>query len=127
MPVTIGQPPVVQAPPMQAPTEAATLAGVMDDLARRGFTEHFTVAPEGLRALESGKTFLADQVTIAEYHRFEGVSDPGDMAILYAIEANGGVRGTLADAFGVYADPRVGAVMKDVVLRMNSPIRSTAC
>ncbi len=111
---------------MQAPTETPTLADVMDDLARRGFTEHFTAAPGGLHAVESGKTFLADQVTIAEYHRFEGVSDPGDMAIVYAIEARGGVRGTLADAFGVYADPRVGAVMKDVALRTNSPMPSTA-
>ncbi|PYM95028.1 MAG: phosphoribosylpyrophosphate synthetase [Candidatus Rokuibacteriota bacterium] len=111
---------------MQGPTETATLAGVMEDLARRGFTEHFTAAPGGLHAVESGKTFLADQLTIAEYHRFEGASDPGDMAIVYAIEARSGVRGTLADAFGVYADPRVGAVVKDVVLRMNSPIRSTA-
>ena len=107
-------------------TDPEALASVMDDLARQGFTEHFTAVDGGLRGEESGKTFLADQVTIAEYHRFEGVSDPGDMAIVYAIEAGGSVRGTLADAFGVYADPRVGAVMRDVVLRMNSPIRSTA-
>ena len=80
----------------------------------------------GLRAEESGTTFPSSRVAIAEYHRFEGTSDPGDMAIVYAIEAESGVRGTLVDAFGVYADPRVGAVMKDVVLRMNSPIRSTA-
>ena len=107
-------------------TEIETLAGVMDDLARQGFTEHFTAVDGGLRAEESGKTFPASGLAIAEYHRFEGASDPGDMAILYAIEARGGVRGTLADAFGVYADPRVGAVVRDVALRTNSPMPSTA-
>ena len=107
-------------------TEIETVAGVMDDLARQGFTEHFTATPEGLRAVEIGKTFRADQVTVVEYHRFEGVSDPGDMAIVYAIEAGGSVRGTLTDAFGVYADPRVGAVVREVALRTNSPIPSTA-
>ena len=50
-------------------------------------------------------------------HRFEGVSDPDDMSILYAIETRSGVRGTLADAFGAYADPRVGAFLRDVAVR----------
>lgn len=101
---------------MGQPTEVATLAEVMDDLARRGFTDHFTPAGGGLRAVQSGTTFTPSQVTIAEYHRFEGVSDPDDMAILYALETRDGIRGTLTDAFGVYADPRVGAFLKDVPL-----------
>jgi hypothetical protein len=102
---------------MQDPTEPLTLAGVMDELTRRGFTEHFMPAAGGLRAVNRRKTFVADQVMIAEYHRFEGVSDPDDMSILYALEAPGGIRGTLVDAFGVYSDPRVGAFMKDVALQ----------
>ena len=61
-------------------------------------------------------TFPADRVVITEYHRFEGVSDPDDMSILYAIETRSGLRGTLADAFGVYADPVVGAFLNDVDL-----------
>jgi len=102
---------------MQDPSEPVTLAGVMDDLTRRGFTEHFTPGDDELRAVESGKVFRADQVVIAEFHRFEGVSDPDDMSILYGLEARGGIRGTLVDAFGVYSDPRVGALMRDVPLR----------
>lgn len=97
--------------------EPATLASVMDDLTAQGFTEHFTALDGRLRAVASGKTFSADQITIAEFHRFEGISDPDDMSILYAIETRSGVRGTLADAFGVYADPQVGAFMRDVALR----------
>lgn len=97
--------------------ETATLAGVMDDLAKRRFTEHFTVMDQRLRAVDSGKTYTADQVSIAEYYRFEGVSDPDDMSILYAIETRSGARGTLADAFGVYSDPQVSDFLKDVALR----------
>ena len=102
------------------PIETATLAGVMDDLASRGFEEHFMLANGRLRAASSGKTFAADQVVITEYHRFEGVSDPDDMAILYGIETRNGLRGALADAFGVYADPLVGAFMEDVQIRHGS-------
>jgi hypothetical protein len=44
------------------------------------------------------------------------------MAILYAIETRSGVRGTLADAFVVYADPLVGAFMREVVLALRGPL-----
>jgi hypothetical protein len=98
----------------QGGVEIETLAGAMDDLARRGFTEHFVLVNGRLRGVESGGSFLAAEMVIAEHHRFEGVSDPDDMSIVYAIETSSGIRGTLADAFGVYADPGVGAFMQDV-------------
>lgn len=62
---------------------------------------------------------------IREYHRFEGVSDPDDMAIVYAIEGKGGVRGTVTDAYGVYSDPAVSAVLADVPIRATDPTGST--
>jgi len=33
---------------------------------------------------------------------------------VYAIEATGGTRGTLVDAYGVYSDPDVGAFLERV-------------
>lgn len=98
------------------PAEPATLAAVMDDLGRRGFTEHFRVVDRRLRAVGKQETFSPDRVTVAEYHRFEGISDPDDMAILYGIETWNGIRGTLTDAFGYYADPRVGEFMRNVAV-----------
>ena len=102
---------VVDAPPL----ESRTLSGVLDDLQARGFVEHFRVADRSrLRAIRADRTFAPDQVSISEWHRFEGVSDPDDMSIVYAIETRSGVRGTLVDAFGVYSDPIVGAFLDDV-------------
>ena len=91
-----------------------TLAATLDDLTQRGFTEHFEAAGLGLHAASDGRTFPADQLTIREVYRFEGVSDPDDMSILYAIESRDGTRGTLVDAFGVYSDPAVSAVLESV-------------
>lgn len=102
---------------MQQPTEAATLASAMEDMSARGFAAQFTLAAGRLRALGSATTFSADQVVILEEHRFEGISDPDDMAILYGLEMRGGLRGTLADAFGVYADPLVSDFMDGVAFR----------
>lgn len=99
----------------------ATLAEAVDELTRRGFPERFRVVDGRLRALGTGETFGAEDLVIREYHRFEGVSDPDDMAIVYAIETKGGVRGTLTDAFGVYSDPATSALLQDVLIRERAP------
>ncbi len=101
----------------QRTTGCMTLTETIEELTRRGFTEGFRVADGGLRAVGTGQRLKAEDLVIREYHRFEGVSDPDDMAIVYAIEGKGGVRGILADAFGVYSDPETAAVLKDVPIR----------
>jgi hypothetical protein len=97
-----------------AAIEADTLAHTLDELHRRGFTERFRAVEDGLRVIGTGTTLRPSTLVIHEYHRFEGVSDPDDMAIVYAIEDDRGVRGTLADAYGVYADPATGAALGGV-------------
>jgi quercetin dioxygenase-like cupin family protein len=101
----------------EAAMDQMTLVGTIEGMRQRGFTDHFKVHGRELVALEAGKAFRADDLLIREYHRFEGVSDPDDMAIVYAIESRSGVRGSLVDAFGVYADPRVSAFLQAVPIR----------
>jgi len=91
-----------------------TMSEAMESLVRRGFTEHFGVRGDQLRDFESGKTFGSQDVIIREYERFEGVSDPDDMAILYALESSSGIQGTLVDAFGVYSNPAISAYLRCV-------------
>ena len=91
-----------------------TMAEAVEDLRKRGFAANFEFLDKTFRAVNSGKTFQPDELTIVEHHRFEGVSDPGDMSVLYVIEANDGTRGTIADAFGPQADPELGAFLKTV-------------
>ena len=99
----------------------ATLAKTIDELARCGFVEHFGVSVDGLRSFDSGRLFSAGQVVIREYHRFEGASDPDDMSIVYAIEGEGGARGTLVDAFGAYSDPTVSSFLQGVAFGAVGP------
>jgi hypothetical protein len=94
-----------------------TLSGTIERLNGEGYTAHFGVVGNRLRAFESGETFGAHEVMIRAYERFEGVSNPDDMAVVYAIESLNGMRGSLVDAFGVYADPGVGAFLRDVPIR----------
>jgi hypothetical protein len=99
---------------MAAEGDQQTLVGAIDELARRGFTETLSVVGNRLQVVATGKTFRPDEVVVREYRRFEGVSDPDDMSIVYAIETAGGIRGTLVDAYGVYSDPAVSAFLGHV-------------
>src|SRR5881296_3032193 len=81
----------------------------LDDLARRGFSDGFRVVEGNLRVLTTGKLLKPEDLVIREVYRFEGISDPDDMAIVYAIESTTGIRGTLIDAFDLYADPAAAA------------------
>lgn len=94
-----------------------TMTEAVRDLARRGFTANFELQGPLLRAMDSGRSYAPAELTIVEHHRFEGASDPDDMAIAYAIEATDGTRGVLVDAYGAYANPDVSAFLKDVRIR----------
>jgi hypothetical protein len=100
-----------------SPAVMTTLSDVLKRLAVNGYTEHFSVIGNRLRALESGKAFGAQEVVIRQYDRFEGISDPGDMSIVYAIEGPGGTRGTLVDAFGVYSNPVISEFLHNVRIK----------
>jgi hypothetical protein len=105
-----------------------TLHETIDRLNRQGFTGHFGVIADRLRELGTGVTFRADELRICECFRFEGVSDPGEIAILYTIESRTGVRGTLVDAFGVYSNPAISEFMARLAIGRTavSPDRAVA-
>jgi len=95
----------------------STVWEAVQGLKERGFTDNLELAGNLLRAVESGRSYAAKELTIIEHHRFEGASDPDDMAIVYGIESDDGRRGIVVDAYGVYADPRLGEFLKNVKIR----------
>jgi hypothetical protein len=89
---------------------SACLANLISD----GYTDDFKAIDEGLQSLRTSKVYLPQEVTIVNFYRFEGPSDPDDMSILYVIETNDGLKGTLVDAYGTYAAPEVGKFILEV-------------
>jgi len=79
-----------------------------------GYTEDFKAAERGLLSLQSERIYEPAQIHVVNFFRFEGASDPADNTILYVIETTDGVKGTLVDAYGSYADAKVTAFMKQV-------------
>jgi hypothetical protein len=101
---------------MQQVKTYKTMAEAVEDLKRRGFTANFEWLDNAFRAV-NGRTFTPEELTIVEHHRFEGESDPDDQSVVYAIEANDGTRGVVADAYGLYANPGLGVFLKKVRMR----------
>jgi hypothetical protein len=101
-----------------SPATDVTLTETLADLADRGFAAAVGAAGGGVRAAGTVRTFRPEDLTIREFHRFEGISDPDDMSIVYAIESRDGTRGTLVDAFGVYSNPAVTRVLERVPIRL---------
>jgi hypothetical protein len=94
----------------------STLSEAIAHFEGEGFTEHFGVRGNQPLGFESGTRFGAHEVVIRGFDRFERISDPDDMAIVYTIETRSGLRGTLTDAFGIYSNPQVGAFVRNVAL-----------
>jgi hypothetical protein len=96
------------------PDDMKTLAFCLNKIVEDGYSENFKVIGEGLQSLETGKIYHPDQIHIVNFFRFEGASDPSDSAILYVIETTDGAKGSLTDAYGMYADPDIDKFIKEV-------------
>jgi hypothetical protein len=96
------------------PTEMTDLDRCVERLGEKGYTDQYRVEKGKLISTKTKKKYKAGDVTAANFFRFEGISDPDDMSIFYAIETEDGNRGTLIDAYGLYADDETGEFMKEV-------------
>lgn len=99
---------------MMEPNNYDTLSEAEVDLRKRGFATPFEVDEKGLYDKKFNKHYSPQDVTIVEHHRFEGDSDPEDMAVIYAIETNGDNKGVLIDAYGAYSSEKVGNFIRKV-------------
>lgn len=79
-----------------------------------GYKENFKATEKALMSVETKKEYQADQISVVNFYRFEGSTDPADNSILYIIETEDGAKGTLVDSYGAYADPNVGKFITEV-------------
>ena len=86
----------------------------LEKMVNDGFTHNFRATEDGLVCNETEEIFKPEQVKIQNFFRFEGMSDPEDNSILYAIETDNGLKGTLVDSYGATSDNDVDEFIKAV-------------
>lgn len=77
-----------------------TLSQAIDRLRAAGYHVDYRASQGKLACDGCGTAFDPSAVRVDEIVRFEGASDPGDEAVLYALDAGGGHRGLYATAYG---------------------------
>lgn len=78
-----------------APTNYDTLSEAVNALTKEGFIETFEAGETCFKALNSKKEYQSRELKIVESFRFEGMTDPADQSVLFAILANDGTKGTI--------------------------------
>tara|TARA_R110002049_G_scaffold125135_2_gene280766 strand:- start:4222 stop:4515 length:294 start_codon:yes stop_codon:yes gene_type:complete len=81
-----------------------TLSEAITDLQQRGYTYDFNLKPTCLECASLKLEIHPEDFEVVEMYRFEGMSSTDDNSILYAISSQNGIKGTLVDAYGVYAE-----------------------
>lgn len=95
-------------------TNMTDLEKCLNKLETEGFTDQYKVENGKLSDLTNNKKYKAKDVKAVNFYRFEGISNPDDMSILYAIETSDGRKGTLIDAYGAYSDDETGAFINQI-------------
>ena len=80
-----------------------TLTEAIASLKARGYAQDFNLHPEWIECPQLDVQLRPEEFHIDEVHRFEGMNDPDDSTILYAVSSTQGHKGVLVDAYGVYA------------------------
>ena len=91
-----------------------TLSECLDLASQHGYNEGFQVQGNALYAPSKDNNYTPTDVHVINFYRFEGASNPDDMSILYIIETTDGIKGTLIDAYGTYADSEINAFILSV-------------
>lgn len=81
-----------------------TLSEAMNHLYKKGYKCTFEMRVKGFTCRETNEVFKPENLIIKEVFRFEGESNPDDMAVLYAIESSDGTKGLFIDAYGTYSN-----------------------
>lgn len=85
--------------------EMTTLSRVLTVLKERGYTEDFNLTDTCLVCHGNSLQVFPDEFVVDKHYRFEGASDPGDEAIVYAISSTKhDIKGVLVNGYGVYSD-----------------------
>ena len=90
-----------------------TVTAAVSGLKKRGYNLDFNLSENCI--LCNGSKFGPEDFEITEVYRFEGNSDPGDEAVVYAIEGSNGDKGVLVNGYG----PSSSAMSADLAKKLS--------
>lgn len=98
-----------------------TLSEAVDDLRKRGYEHDFNLKSEWIECQLLNLQLKPSDFHVDEVHRFEGMNNPDDSSILFAIQSPNGVKGVLVDAYGAYTE----ALSSEMIKRLTIDARTS--
>jgi hypothetical protein len=94
-----------------------TVTDAVNGLKKRGYTLDFNLDEDCI--VYQDHKFNPEDFEIVEVYRFEGISDPADEAIVYAIESNTGHKGVLVNGYGPTSETMSPEMVKKLHIHSN--------
>ena len=92
-----------------------TLSEVINLLRKEGYNEDFNLKENCLECRNGPFNLKHDEFVIDRFYRFEGESDPGDEATVYAIsDHKNSIKGLLVNGAGIYTDPLTDEMLRSL-------------
>ncbi|GEO05035.1 hypothetical protein AAE02nite_26990 [Adhaeribacter aerolatus] len=90
-----------------------TLSEVLEKLKKDGYNVDFNLQDNCLVCHGNSLQVYPNEFVVDAHYRFEGLSDPGDEAVVYAISSDKhGLKGTLVNGYGIYSDEMASDMVK---------------
>ena len=84
------------------PDSMTTSSQVLEKLRQKGLDKEYRYNGAGL-SIANGRSYQPEELEIIRIFRFEGISNPDDMEVIYLIRADDGAVGYFQDIYGAYA------------------------
>lgn len=97
-----------------------TLTEALTDLRKRGYLHDFNLHSEWIECQSLNLQLKPADFHVDEVYRFEGMNNPDDSSILFAIQSPTGVKGVLVDAYGVYSESLSAEMIKRLTIDANT-------
>lgn len=90
-----------------------SLSKVMNKLREEGYADDY-VFEDGKLISPKGNAIPKNQLKLEDTYRFEGISNPSDMSILYQLAGTNGEKIMLIDKYGPEADRNLSKYVESV-------------
>lgn len=89
---------------MSTSKSMTTYSQVLNKLPSKGYGKELNISRAGAIFDDCEEILQANQLKIVKTYRFEGESDPSDMAVIYLLHSDSGEKGFILNAYGTYSD-----------------------
>jgi hypothetical protein len=87
---------------MSESIEMNTVSEILGELKDKNLPE-LVFTERGFTA-DGDKFYQPEDIEIVKVYRFEGISDPSDMSVIYILQTHDGLTGYSLNAYGAYSD-----------------------